>query len=446
LNLEEAIRVALQNNPGLRVAVENRERAADRVDEVRAATLPQVNASGAYTVQGPVSTIEFQMGDQTQSIDISPKNVFRGQVSATLDTDIAGRQRSLRRIATLGVRAAEDDVNREQNDLIFAVQTSYLEALRSEALVRVAVDAVGVAREQLRVAEAQFRAGVVPQFDVLRSSVQVENLRQAQIGAENRERLAKTVLIQVLGIDPTTRLALSPLVPPVPEAGVPEAAPAPPAPPGALPPSLQLDIPQDLGPALALAYARRPELQQIEESLQQARERVEFEKKARRPNIFVNGNYNFTPDASGFSATETSWDVTASLAFPIFTGGLIRSRVRGAQNELDALVAQQLQLRQAVARDVRTALLNYYEADSRRGTTAANSEQAREALRIARVRYQAGVSTPVEVTDATLALTTAQVIQVNAEYDLLSARAAVLRSLGHNSGATADPASSRPPM
>jgi outer membrane protein TolC len=442
LTFEEAIQTALRNNPGLRVAVENRQRAESQVGEANAATLPQVSAVGSYTRQGPQTSFEIPGPTGPQRVELTQRSTRRAQITATLDTDLAGRQRSLRRIAALGVRIAEDAVDREQNDLVFDVQTAYLETLRSQALVRVAGDAVAAAREQLRVAEAQFRVGVVPQFDVLRASVQVENLRQNQIAAENRERVAEAALIQVLGIDPVTRLELTPLVAPVPTAQ-PAELPPPAAPAEEIPPSLSAEFPRELEPALAVAYAQRPEVQQFEESIRQARERVAFERKARRPNAAIVGNYNFTPDAGGFASNDTSWDVTANLSLSLFDAGLIRSRVRIAQNELDALLAQREQTRQAVAREVRAALLSYNEAVARRSTAAANTEQAREALRIARVRYQAGVSTTVEVTDAEVALTQAQTNQVNAEYDVLSARAAALQALGEYADVTTVPP---PPM
>lgn len=451
LTFEDAIRLALQRNPGLRAAQENRQRAQDRVGEARASALPQVSASGSYTIQGPVTSFEIPgENGTTESITLNPRATSRGLLSASLDTDLWGRQRSQRRIAQFGVRAADRVVDREENDLVFDVQSAYLETLRSQALVRVSADAVAAAGEQLRVAQAQFRAGVVPEFDVLRANVQVENLRQNQIAAENRERVAEAGLIEVLGIEPTTRLELTPLVPPVPTAhlevppapGVapaqpPPAQPAPPAqamPRGEVPPSLAAEFPRELGPALVLAYARRPELQTFEANIRQAQERVSFERKARRPNAVINGNYHYTPDATGFAANRTSWDVTANLSISVFDSGLIKSRIRGAQDELDVLTAQRDQSRQAVAREVRAALLNLQEAETRRTSTAANTDQAREALRIARVRYQAGVSTTVEVTDAEVALTQAQTNQVNAEYDVLSARAAVLRSLGQHAG------------
>src|SRR5262249_48932142 len=79
---------------------------------------------------------------------------------------------------------------------------------------------------------------------------------------------------------------------------------------------------------------------------------------------------------------------------------------------------------------VRRALAVLRQAQLNRQTTAANVQQAQEALRIAQVRYRAGVSTNVEVTDAQVALTQAQTNQVNAEYDYLDAEAGLAGALG----------------
>jgi hypothetical protein len=86
--------------------------------------------------------------------------------------------------------------------------------------------------------------------------------------------------------------------------------------------------------------------------------------------------------------------------------------------------------KQAVALDVRTALLDLQQALRQRQTTAANVAQAREALRIAQVRFQAGVSTSVEVTNAQVALIQAQNNQVNADFNFLNAEAHLRKALG----------------
>src|SRR5262245_19826959 len=94
-------------------------------------------------------------------------------VTGSYDVDPFGRLRDARRSAERQVNAVRGTLFTAQNELVYAVQNLYLAALRNEELIRVGRDAVGASREQLRVAEAQFRAGTAPEFDVLRASVQV---------------------------------------------------------------------------------------------------------------------------------------------------------------------------------------------------------------------------------------------------------------------------------
>jgi outer membrane protein len=484
LTLQDAIAIARRNNPGLQVAEENRQRAHNRIAEVRADRLPQVGLNGSYTYQGPTSTftIPGQAGQPPRTVELTPSTFRQIGASATLQTDLAGRIRAQQRIARLGEQSATNNVRATENDLVYNVTSAYSTALRTQELVRVAREAVGSAREQLRVSQAQFRAGVVPQFDVLSASVRVDNLRQNQIQAENQQRQAQAQLIDLLNIEPATRLELTPLAlpPPAPStpatptplAGAPPAAPAaasvrpavsdrpaevltvaaeapaPPATPGPPaaapePPILGEDVTPELRAAIEQAYRQRPEVLAAEQNLRSAEESVRYERRARNPDVHFQAAYNYTPDVTGFSAVKENYNISANLTLSVFDAGLIRARVRQAQDQADALRATLDQVRQTVALDVRTSQLNLREAEARRGTTASNVTQAREALRIANVRYQAGVSTIVEVTDAQVALTQAQTNQVNADYDYVVAQAAVERSLGLYAGSGKGP--SAPP-
>jgi len=316
----------------------------------------------------------------------------------------------------------------------------------------------------------------VPQFDVLRASVQVENLRQNQTVAETNARVANANLVNVLGIDPATRVELAPVatrapdtVIPPPPGAAPTAAPAPgqPSPSGAPPgspaastpatapsaapmraaaPAAAAPLPTTETAAFAEAERLRPEVQQARENVRQNQARISFERRARMPELAITGAYQFTPDASGLASQDHSWRVGASLSLDVFDAGLIRSRVRQAEAGRDSAEALLDRTRKQVALEVRTALLNLREAEERRQTTAANVEQAREALRISQVRYNAGVATNVEVTDAQVALTEAQTNQVNADYDYLDAQAALTRALGRYAPPTAGRAAPPAPV
>jgi outer membrane protein len=459
LTLEDAIRIALANNPNLQSVQALQREAQARIHEARAVYGPSIGASAGYTRIGPISEFTFsgQPGQPPQTVRLGSPQSRTAGVSGLYR--VSGQTGPAVGAARAGAEAAEAGTAAGINDLTALVQGAYFTALRNQELLDVRVQSVAAAQEQLRVAEAEFRAGTKPQYDVLRASVRVENERQNQIQADNNVRNALTALIDILGIDPRTQLHLTPvpvqtLPPPLPVGGAPGAAPPAPAPPapGAPAPGGQATpgatttrpaprpylipgispttLPATDTEAFAEAMANRPEVQEAQQTVEQTRQQMRFEQRARWPELALTGGYTLTPDTSGFAAQNHQWTVGAGLTLNLFDYGLIRSRVRAATAAQQSAEANLERVRQQVAHEVRTAFLNAREALRRRETTAANVQQAQEALRIAQVRYRAGVSTNVEVTDAQVALVDAQTNQVNAEYDLLNAQAAVARALG----------------
>lgn len=494
LTLEDAIRLALVNNPGLQVVQGQQRQAAARIGEARAAAGPAVNATGNYVESGPIPEFTFSQGpgQPPRRVSLGSSRTRTAGVNGTFIPDVFGRIRSSVRVARFGARAATQATAATMNNLTQQVQASYHGVLRTQSLVEVSRQAVAAAQEQLRIAQAQFRAGTVPQFDVLRASVQVENDRQAQTVAESNATNALANLVNVLGIDPTTRvrvtpLPTTPLPPPLPLPAPPATNPGQPAPaspvpapgqapapasaPGALTtgpapsttpgspasgtgsvpsggPASPAPLPLTEADAFSEALGRRPEVLEAQETLNQNREQIRFQRRARYPQFSLTGSYTLTPDNTGLASVDHQWQVGAGVTLNIFDAGLIRSRVREAEAGRDTAAAALAQARQSVAFDVRTALSNLRQAQLNRQTTAANVQQAQEALRIAQVRYRAGVSTSVEVTDAQVALTQAQTNQVNAEYDYLDAESALARALGRYAppvtGRSAPPAGAAP--
>ncbi|MBW3623488.1 MAG: TolC family protein, partial [Armatimonadetes bacterium] len=190
------------------------------------------------------------------------------------------------------------------------------------------------------------------------------------------------------------------------------------------------DLPLDLEPAIHLAYEQRPEVLSAANAVRIAERSVDLARRERRPDAALSGQFLFNPDAAGFGANEKSWNVVAQLSVPIYQGGIVRARVNEAQADVETARSTLEQVKQGVALEVRSALLDLQESARRRQTVAANVVQAREALRIAQVRFRAGVSTTVEVTDAQVAYIQALTNQVNAEYDHLSAEARLRRAVG----------------
>jgi outer membrane protein TolC len=445
LSLDEAVREALRENPTLDEAQAAIRRAEAVAAEARSFTLPRLDGDATFTLQGPIPSFRFPVPStdpkeppRTQEITFGRTFTRSFAATATYDPDPFGRLRASRTAAERQVNVARGGLYLTQNELVYAVQNVYLSALRSRELVEVAREAVEAAREQLRVAEAQFRAGTSPEFDVLRARVQVANLRQNIVTADADFRRALATLARLTGQEPQTRLELAPVaLPPEPDRIAAAAARVVvDGGPGFLPdrPLALSRVPGSLETALEEAFTRRPEVYRAEWARRAAEARVEAERKGNLPRVNVSAGYQFNPDQTGFAFETHTWSLIANVTVPIWDAGLSRARTRQARADVAAAAAQLESARDVVAEDVKRALLDLEDATERRRAAAANTIQAREALRIARVRYTAGLAPNVEVTDAEAALTQARSNEVNAAYDYVAALAALNRALGRYAG------------
>ena len=185
-----------------------------------------------------------------------------------------------------------------------------------------------------------------------------------------------------------------------------------------------------LEPLLSEAFAARPELA----SLHAQRRSEEETRSASR------GGYlpSVAAKASGGEAgpqldqTSSAWSASLTLSWSLYDGGLTQARVREADANLDALEAQEEGLRTSIRVAVEQAYLGVKAARS--SVVAANEAQvnSREQLRLAEGRYQAGAGSIIELGDAQVAESNAAAQLVQAEYNLASARAALLRALARS--------------
>lgn len=453
LSIDAAVQEALRRNPTLEDASAAIRRAQAVLAEARALSLPRLDGDARFTLQGPIPTFTFTQpstmpGQPGRSQEISFGKPFTRSfsIAGTYEVDVVGRQRFSREAAGRGVNVARGAFYQTQNELVYAVQNIYIAALRARELIGVYEEALRNAQEQLRVAQAQLRAGTAPEFDVLRASVQVANVRQNQVAAAATHRRTLANLVQLLGVDPQARLELVPLdLPPEPDAVALAAArealePGPAAPqperrpgdvrvpPGAPDPGGAL--PRTLEAALSEAFSRRPEVYRAEWARRAAESRARLQRTGNLPSVGLTAGFAYNPDQAGLAVETQSWSLVANVTIPIWDAGLTRARARQAQADVASAAAQLRQAQDVVAQEVKQAQIDLEEAAQRRRAASANTAQAREALRVARVRYNAGLAPNVEVTDAEAALTLARSNEVNASYDSLSALASLNRALG----------------
>lgn len=400
--------------------------------------LPRLDLDQRFTVQGPIPVFNITTPPTVPGGVATTREVQFGRtfsrslnVTSTFDSDPFGRRRDGVRAARAGEQVAMTGIEQARNELVYAVQATYLAALRSRALIRVAREAIEASQEQQRVAEAQFRAGTAPEFDVLRASVQVANNRQTLVSAEASYRRTLGALGRLLGEEVIPDRELAPVEPPPATDAVASSVAGAAATGASVAGSTGFPLPNStLEQALAEAFTRRPEVIRAEWTRKLAETRVKIEKKGNAPGLGLAVGFQFNPDQAGFAVVTKTYSIIANLTIPLFDGGVTQARTRQARAGVDEASAQLRAARTGIADEVRTAFIDLSEASDRRKTAGENTRQAREALRIARVRYNAGLAQNVEITDAQVALTLAQSNEVNAGYDYLTAVASFNRSVG----------------
>ncbi len=397
LTIDQAVKLAFENSPKIRIAVDQYAKSTGSVSEAKSNFLPKVTLSATHTRQGP--PVSVQIGDISA-------NLVQGQATAaaanvTLPIDIS---KQLATAADLSKYQQEMDrlnVISQYQQLILDVSNAFFELRRAKAASKVAQSAVDTANERLKNTQARFNAGVSPKFDVDSGEVEVANLTQRLISANKGVDMARAALNTTLGIDVSTPTDVA------------EEA------------MTISSEPVDASKAIAKALTDRPEVKTVELSIAMAKFGTRLARLNNAPTLGLSATYNYSLNVGGFSATAGTWVAVLQLSKSLWDGGQTRAKVVQALADESKAKDSLTQVQQGVSLDVQLAVLKLQDAADRAATATKNVTLAAEALRLANVRYEAGVSTLVEVQNSEQALTEAQFNEVNAQYDYAEALAAL---------------------
>lgn len=473
LTLQDAVSVALATNRSLALAGEALLRAQGRVSEQRAAFQPTVGVG--YTLTQLDSANSANIGGRSVSLVNATQNQLG--ISATLPVDISGQIRAAVDQARFQEISTRLDINRARNQIVLDVKNAFYDVLRAQALLSVANETLQNAQDRLSETSKKLAAGVVAPFDVLRAQTDVANAEQQVITAGTSISNSLAALNNAMGLDIDSPLSITadgavenpPGVPP-PGAFVPPTAPdslpeadngaAPadtgaPKPPAVIqPPAVVIDpikLGADYNRVVQEALGLRPEILEGDASIAAARIGIQLARRSVLPTLGITGGYNYTPNAGGFTPKTTSGQAVVSLNFPLFEGGLARAREREARADTATAQTNRRQSVDLVMLEVRQSYLNLLQARDRVAVANRALAQAREAYRLAKVRFDAGVSQAqgvsplLELSDAQNALTQAENNQVNALYDYNNNRSRLDKAIGRYAFVAAGPGYPAPP-
>jgi outer membrane protein, multidrug efflux system len=392
--LRGLIATALANNRDLRIAVLNIAQARAQYDIRRADQLPTVGATAT------ASRAPNAVGKET--------TLYSANLGlSSWEIDFFGRIASLSQAALAQYLATEEGRNAAQVTLVASIANTWLSLAADEELLALTKDTLATRAESLRLTRLRFENGAASEIDFRLAQSLYETAR-ATYAQQQRQR--------AIDVDALALLVGQP-VPPQFEVGITTA--------GVQLPDVPAGVPSDV-------LARRPDVRQAEQQLVAANANIGAARAAFFPRISLTaGVGSASPQLSGlFSGGSWAYTVAPSLFQTVFDAGRNRANLASAQVGRDIAVAQYERAIQQAFRDVADALAGRATFGDQLDAQARVVEAESVRFRLARLRYDNGVASYLDLLDAQRSLFTAQQALVQARLARLQNQVQLYRSLG----------------
>ena len=400
LALEEAVSIALVTQPQIRARLEDYAAAQQRVNQALSTLLPQVSGfATAGRSQSPDVQLEG-VGGQRVTVTAIQSNIQTGISASQLIFDF-GKTWAATDAAKAVALAVREQAEIQKDLTVLAVKESYFTLLLALRLVKVNEAALDRANLNLRSARGFFEVGTRPKSDVTRAEVDVANARVNLIRAQNAVSLARTTLNTAMGIAVNHPTRVRDIL-------------------------TYEEYRVDAGTVVSEALKQRPETRQARALVDQEEALVRQAFRNFFPDLVASGQYGIArPDVfSDF------WSFGASLQWSIFDGGNRISRYKEEKLKWEATKARLRDTELTVWREVEQAYLNLAAAEEQIFAARKAVESAEENFRLSQGRFDAGVGTIIELTDAQLELTQAQSLEAQALSDFRISISRLERAVG----------------
>ncbi len=411
LTLDEALKTAETRQPQIRQAQASTAAAFARADESKASLLPSVSGSGAY--QRSTANFTARPGSVPSQFSQSSGgswqtfNYFNLGLSASQLVYDFGATPARWRAAQATAESQHAGEHTTDQQVRYTVRSTYFAARADKELVTVARETLADQQKHLEQTQGFVDVGTQPEIALAESKTNVANAQVQLINAQNGYETAKALLNQAMGVEgPTDYDVADETLPPVDGED------------------------QDTAPLLDEALKARPEFAVLTHQIRAQELTVRAVNGSLWPSL--GASTGFTDAGEQVSNLAWNWSASVNLSVPLFQGGVTRAQIREAQANLSSLQAQADALRQQVRVDVEQARLGVRAAKASLVAAGDALVNAQEQLRLAEGRYEVGVGSIIELSDAQVALTTAAQQKVQAEYNLATARAQLLKALGRS--------------
>ena len=398
LTLEQAIEIALSDNPTIQVAEQTVQLKKISNKETVMGLLPEASLAGSYTRTIKKQTMvmngmEFQVGIE---------NSYNGGLSVSLPIFAPTLYKSMKLTKT-DVALAVEQARSSKQDLVNQVTKAFYQTLLAQDSYAVLEKSFAQSEENFRIVNAKFEQGRVSEFDKISAEVQMRNLKPSVISARNAVELSKLQLLVLMNIEPETEFELI----------------------GSLK-DYEESVYAGILTADTNSLKENSALKQMDMNVKMLQQTLSLNKQNFAPMVALQFNYMYTCMANDFKFKEYNWNPYSNLALSVSIPLFKYSNFSNVK-KTNIQISQLMQNRDYTARQLamqQQSYLNSMAASAEQ--VSSNKEaitQAEKGRAIAEKLYEVGRGTILELNSAEVALTQAQLTYAQSIFDYLSAKA-----------------------
>ena len=413
LTLRDAVRIAVEQHPDVRMAQAGADALKGRIREVRAQALPEVSlVSNAIRWRDPsllnASGIDKFPVELRNALVPTAVNLFDYSLTVKQPIYTAGKVGTALKLAAVEAEAASAEIDRAQQDLALSVTRAFYSLLWVGRYQNVVVETQQQRKLHADMAQVRYRNGVATEVDVLRSNVSVANGQPDLVRAANAIHQARALLNYYL------------------------------ARPASSPTDAQGDLEEkpwdewDLDKLAAEAYRRRPELVRLRFAERSARVQIDLARAESRMRVDFAAGYGVMArlPENLMNGDFTRWNAALNFTFPVFDGYKRSGRVWQATAQERAARAGREKAEQEIRLALQQGLDELKAARETIAAARATAGQAEKVLAMTQNNYKFGAATTLDIADAQTALLVARTNLLRGQYDYAIARATLLWCAG----------------
>lgn len=402
LTLKDVIKLTTENHPLIKQKEDELRAAQYRVEQQKSFYLPNVNAEASYTRIGPIPAFAFG----GQNLELAPANNYNVGVFVHQTLYDFGKRDSQVDYTASFLNSVKDNEELIKNDLSDQAVRIFYGILFLEKSIAVKDTQYSTLQEHLKITELKIKNGTATDYDVLSTKTRLIEIKNEKIELQNEMNKQELYLKELIGLDRKKEINI---------AG-----------------HFELPIYNlNSDSLLSSAFNQRPELKLVADARNTANLQKAIVSQLDKPAVRADLGYGFKNGYEpNIEVMRGNWFVGVSLDVPIFNGNLTENKVNEANATIDAADQKIKQVKESISTDVYQSESDLKSNVERMNSTQEQIDYARRSLERAKLQYERGTGTNLEVLDSETALTQARLLNIQAKYKSIISYYSLRRAVG----------------